>query len=332
MTSKVKYVLFIQDYLNIEIDLPYEIIPNCFLKKPDEIVINNIESLLKQNGWIEPDFISVDSSPYKMNYTLSEDRNLGYTEFYKSSDWRYYIVEYLGDGSDFKKVNSEFIKLRLAFYLSKQKIHADLFIVLSNEIIKYCEYNSTHLNMYYEGFKEISYFRERLSINNSLNEEYFEEIKYLFELLNTLDSSYSGIVNALENFNGIKNFGLNVSLRYLSYFIIWEQLVTHMPDPKDPTDSIGRQLKSKLNLLNNRAEEKFDFPDLVVGNVSFDKVIAKLYNYRSDLAHGNTPDFKKDYLIFKDKQNLLRILDDITRKLLFASIREPKLIMDLKNC
>lgn len=48
-------------------------------------------------------------------------------------------------------------------------------------------------------------------------------------------------------------------LRFLGYFAILESLLTHAPMPTDPYDSITRQVKKKVALLNRRWDKALDY-------------------------------------------------------------------------
>lgn len=120
-------------------------------------------------------------------------------------------------------------------------------------------------------------------------------------------------------------------LTVLGYFMVIESLLTHRPDPKDPTDSIGRQIRSKMKLLGNRMASALDYR--VFSEVEVGKVWSLLYDYRSALAHGGLPDFKSGKLQrLRDEQTVILFLQTACRRLLRQAVIEPSLCADLKDC
>ena len=62
-------------------------------------------------------------------------------------------------------------------------------------------------------------------------------------------------------------------------------------------------------------------------------IIAKLYQYRNDIAHGNKSDFEKQLKIFKNSQSFIQeFLRDLTKNILTFAIKNPELTSDLKKC
>lgn len=120
-------------------------------------------------------------------------------------------------------------------------------------------------------------------------------------------------------------------LTILGYFIVIESLLTHRPDPKDPTDSIGRQIRSKMRLLGNRMASPLNYQ--VFGDTDVAKIWPALYDYRSVLAHGGSPDFGSGKLSrLKDEETVITFLQTACRRLLCQAVEEPLLFLDLKEC
>ena len=80
-------------------------------------------------------------------------------------------------------------------------------------------------------------------------------------------------------------------LSILGYFAALESILTHQPKPSDPYDSITRQIKKKLQLLDNRWPRPLDYAPF--GTVDRGKLWGAMYAYRSAIAHGSEIDFKK---------------------------------------
>lgn len=121
-------------------------------------------------------------------------------------------------------------------------------------------------------------------------------------------------------------------MRTLGYFGIIESLLTHKPDLKDPSDSIGRQIRGKMNLLNSRFKRPLPYSELL-GDLPSDDIWKALYEFRSCAAHGTKPNFSKGLLSkLKTADYAMRL----TRLAAVATMRhaldEPRLVRDLKLC
>jgi hypothetical protein len=119
-------------------------------------------------------------------------------------------------------------------------------------------------------------------------------------------------------------------LLFLGYFAILESLITHQPRPTDTIDSITRQVKQKVVLLNNRWKPRIDYAPF--GESKPDTIWKAMYSYRSCLAHGGEPDFKGDLQLLGNPDRALKLLKETVRCVLRQSLIEPQLILDLRSC
>ena len=119
-------------------------------------------------------------------------------------------------------------------------------------------------------------------------------------------------------------------LRFLGYFAILESLLTHPPKPSDPYDSITRQVKKKLALLNNRWSRKLDYGPF--GNASPDSIWTHMYEYRSRLAHGGNADMTGKLTLLKNHETALALLKTAVKAIIRQALSEPQLLLDLKEC
>ncbi len=119
-------------------------------------------------------------------------------------------------------------------------------------------------------------------------------------------------------------------LLFLGYFAILESLLTHQPKPTDTIDSITRQVKQKVLLLDKRWQPSLDYSSFRGDDPA--SIWSKMYAYRSSLAHGAEPDFKKDLHILGDADRALKLLKQTVKGVLRQTLIEPQLILDLRNC
>ena len=159
-----------------------------------------------------------------------------------------------------------------------------------------------------------------------------------YVLLNIQNNFPSEIREVIHIFSTLDNLADSSLFKTLGYFAVIEGLLSHPPQPSDRMDSIQKQLIRNINLLNNRLKKinrEISWNDF--GSTKLDKVLKKLYEYRSAIAHGgkvNTiitdiskmrpGNIKTDHLWIHD---WLRAL---TKKLILAAIVESELVKDLK--
>ena len=119
-------------------------------------------------------------------------------------------------------------------------------------------------------------------------------------------------------------------LLFLGYFAILEALLTHQPKMTDTIDSITRQVKQKVALLNNRWQMRIDYNPFE--NKKPEAIWAEMYSYRSCLAHGGEPDFKVKLKSLKSHDRALKLLTQTVKSVLRQAVIEPQLLFDLRNC
>jgi hypothetical protein len=134
----------------------------------------------------------------------------------------------------------------------------------------------------------------------------------------------------IQNISELKTLPHNSPLRLLGYFAVLEAMLTHVPKPEDRYDSITRQIKKKLSLLNSRLSRPIDYSPF--GKEEPEKVWAEMYGYRSTVAHGGTPDFKKKHRTLRSLDCALNLVKETVKAVITHALREPELVRDLREC
>jgi hypothetical protein len=119
-------------------------------------------------------------------------------------------------------------------------------------------------------------------------------------------------------------------LRFLGYFAVLESLLTHTPKPSDPYDSITRQVKKKLALLDHRFPHSIDYAPF--GGTSADVVWSKMYAYRSLVAHGGIPSFDGELQVLASHDAALTLIKETVKAVIRQALSEPQLVLDLRAC
>lgn len=119
-------------------------------------------------------------------------------------------------------------------------------------------------------------------------------------------------------------------LRFLGYFAVLESLLTHPPKPTDPYDSITRQIKKKLTLVDHRCQPPLNYS--AFAGAAAEIVWTKMYAYRSSLAHGGSPNFDRYFRVLGSHTNALRLVKEAVKAVIRQALVEPQLLADLKDC
>lgn len=142
------------------------------------------------------------------------------------------------------------------------------------------------------------------------------------------------IKKALIDYSELNTISDQSPFKLVSYFSILESLITHNPK-SEYGNSISKQLSNKIEFLYNNFFIEFDLKNYFKGpdTDTINTIIYKLYNYRSDVAHGNVPKFHKDLkIIAQNLENVLPFMENLLRQVLRISISKPLLIIGLKKC
>lgn len=157
-----------------------------------------------------------------------------------------------------------------------------------------------------------------------------EQVSEVYQGLCSHDAEVLDVSRIANELLSLETLPQYSELRFLAHFSMLESLLTHKPKPSDPSDSITRQVKQKIKLLNNRWRppiDYFGFP-----GVQPDRVWGAMYSYRSSLAHGDKPDFKRDLKCLVSAKNASDLLAATLKAVARYALIEPRLVLDLKDC
>ena len=118
--------------------------------------------------------------------------------------------------------------------------------------------------------------------------------------------------------------------KFLAYFGILESLLTIKPKPNDQCASITHQIKNKIALLDHRWSPCLDYS--AFNGAKEDTVWAKMYAYRSALAHGDTPNFGSELQKLGSHENAMELLKSAVKAIARLALKEPQLMTDLRRC
>ncbi len=158
----------------------------------------------------------------------------------------------------------------------------------------------------------------------------------------TLETSdYPRISRSIELFMQLDVVFEHADVKALGYFAVLESLLSHAPAASDTVDTITRQLRRNLILLDHRMPEERNLQlGSFVDTTGPEQVVGKLYSYRSSLAHGGDGSTHLEWLQRRrpsgyeqssGKGWLHTYLRTVVRRVLKAAVREPRLLTDLRG-
>ncbi|MFB6320842.1 hypothetical protein [Saccharicrinis sp. FJH54] len=332
---KDKSFYFIGNILETDIELPIHINYGYELKKANSNQIKIIKTrleLIQQATQLFP----ININPYESEFIKSEKDNSYLIKHPKNTNqWKYWIIELDCYVDDFEKQSEN---------ISKNIKIIDSALLVSESNIQllwgFLHYRINEIKVDVDGISSQSYrplnFFKSLSIVNPkttlINTANLNEIQQLTNLIEKLFSNdkYLTIRKIIDDLINFYEIPPKSPYRIIGLFSILEYLLTTFDSGK----SINKQLQTKLNLLNNRFSEKLNVSEFfkISTETKFEKIIEKLYAYRSDIAHGNNIDFEKKLQILNNNELVENFLLTMVKRTIKQSLFEPDLILDLKKC
>ncbi|MBD2295045.1 hypothetical protein H6G06_16530 [Anabaena sphaerica FACHB-251] len=313
---------FVANLLDVQCNLPFNVIENCYFQKANSIQIAQIKKYLSDSGYLYG-LSKFNLSPYELVYIedLSKPTQKSFKSQQLEEDWKYYILTFNGN-------NSIIYDLSLAANLAKVELEFGLQFIRHPEsegfgILK----NPIHSFNYFHEMNTNSFLTEPAEY---IDEKILQDIGSIYSNYKQLDETrYPDIKQAIQMLEDLKHIPNHSKFKVLGLFTIIEFLITHKPI--DTGDSIIRQVTTKIPLLSKRFSEELDYSKFF-GNTPQNTIWKKLYAYRSNIAHGGQSDFAKELSVLKDDLTVKKFLKLAVKMLLQHSLIEPQLYTDLREC
>ncbi len=299
--------------LQPDVKLPIEIGPNIRLYKatPD-----HIDSIYRQ-ARVYLHSTDFGQNPFEVIVSQEDDGTISIKNAQSITDFHYWVVEH-------RNRNHE-PDLEIALALSKLNLTS---LIQAHGLYGYSGICCPAIVCTRVQNIESNEF---VNVDNRLTQDLISTYSSVTDFFNKYpsDDTFPNIKKALNDFISLNELSDDSPFKIVALFSILELLLTSKSDT-----SITKQLKSKINLVHNRMPEEIDISDFFNSQnpLRLDTAISKLYTYRSAIAHGNVSDFNKDLQILETNKSALSFLHNLTREVLAYSIREPKLISDLREC
>ncbi|MCK4846232.1 MAG: hypothetical protein KAS88_01070 [Deltaproteobacteria bacterium] len=307
--KKPNYAL-VANTLNVTCDLPVEIIPGHFFQKANDEQIENIQATLDK-------FSTPNFGRPQLRYehkAIKNDTSDGYR--FESIDdkenWNYYVIQFFGS-------NNKLHDIELAANILDIGLRFELCFISGGHTW------GPSTTTFYNNFPFEDPEPQRLIIED------LKELSAIYNDMENIEEKYPSINQALSMLKSLNSLPPHTEFHILGLFTVIESIITHTPKGAETGDSLTRQIKTKIPLLSHRFSNLIDYKPFFT-DVNEDKVWTLLYEYRSNLAHGRTPDFNNALASLKSRNNAESFLRCITKALLRHALIEPQLYMDLQKC
>ena len=158
-----------------------------------------------------------------------------------------------------------------------------------------------------------------------------DDVRHVYRKLRETEDDMTRLRSAMKCFVQLDNIPKKSPLRFLGYVSILESMITHNPKPSDPYDSLTRQVRQKMLLIGRRSSIPIPY-DMFDGDSEPSTIWNRLYDYRSAIAHGATPDFSKRHKCLNDSATATEFISRATTAVLRQALDEPELIADVRAC
>ena len=280
---------------------------------------------LQQLTTVAPDFnrfeYSMESTKIKGHFThtpLSEE------------DWLYYVVRH------------DSVQLDRIFPLVVGLSALDLTIIMEGVYSGIKTTSGIEVpGMLHHQLKAVNFFLDNHVIDSKpkfFRNENLDEMRSLYAALVKFESQkdkFTFISKALDDFLKLQEISIRSPFKLLNYFSIFELLLTTYRPGRSQESTLNAQLQNKLALINNRLSDPIDVKKYFKGpdTLTLENIVAKLYEYRNNIAHGNSSDFENDLQIIGGSQSVkIQFLRDLLKQAIIIAVNDPTLISDLKKC
>lgn len=308
---------------NIEIEgsLPSEISDGVQLRPPtgrELRFIRQLQTSARESGM-------VTFFPHDMRVTVDSDGRKCITQSTDANDFRYYLVSDEHGGG-------KVIRLTMGLLLLDPCIEFCLRISCNRDEGSGRE-SAFGFSVFGGGLVE-RHFSGPHAIGElvALSLADIREADRICDWIDSLKPDHDFVNLSLDQWKESRRLPPHSPLQFVILFSIIESLITHPPRLNENLDSIGHQLRGKIDLLTNQVGLESLSSSGFDTNLSAKQAWKLIYGCRSAVAHGSRPDFQSEAKALKSKETTIDFLTRFTRSLLLAALQNPDLFRDLKKC
>ena len=301
---------------------PFRLSPRAVLRRASDSEIEKIKSYLDSLSGIYP-CTGIFESSFKneIEQLGADDKSieLVYREptAVPRENWNYnvvFITRY--EGNPLEDNYSDLTQLRVSSQLSSCPLFLNT--VTSRNSIHSLDFAADwhhYTNPTASEYKVTSFERHHL-----------EDWKEILRSVERIKASFPLVWHSLKLFSEVPLVKGHNELTVLALFSVLESVITH--NPRGEFDSIGHQIRTKIALVENRADLKLDYS--VLGNTPPETIWKKLYELRSNIAHGSPVSFSGKLKVLDDAYIVERFMFSVLKTILRFAVKEPQLVTDLK--
>lgn len=236
------------------------------------------------------------------------------------SEWRYWVLDFKGDGLVFHNLEKLLTLTNPPVYLSFCRISG---ITSPLEGLR-------PLSMHVAERAEKLWWRGP--------REPMLDVKHLIETCSNLHvltqqaTEYKYVTEAVDKFFDLQRLPPTSDMYTLGLFSIIESLIAHKPRLNESLDSINHQLVNKLLLLEENILKNPITAKEVFGNISHPSIWKKLYAFRSQLAHTAVSTISGELQSLKSREEVTCFVEAKTKELIRLALEKPKFLLHLKAC
>jgi hypothetical protein len=308
--------------------IPFEMIPGCFLQKPNRdqllLIQERLDGFRIPGGWPKSFHLGYNSH-WVPHPTAKPESKAGRLEaIHDPKDWRYWIVRYVGKLPHKRDENSIIGKLRCAADLIQNDLDIGfgfLYAPPPYGPMFFLTDNAT-----------FTYLTEHQLQNDPLviTPAELGQIGANFSLVEAAEKQNPKTYKLAQQFASLKSLPRKSDMQVLGYFSILEALFTHKPKLNE-ADSLTHQIRTKMPMLSARFfDRQLDYTGQF-GNTPPETIWKALYDYRSKLAHGDQPDIKADFQSLRDFPTAVKFLKEAVKLSLLLGLKDPDLLEYLKK-
>lgn len=314
MDSKPMSFCFVLTDAVLDDASPLELIPGYVLEKANSDQIEKIRGFLIQRF----DFSEL-SPPYEWNITPGASEGQLKASLMERKDWRYLVINFEGANRDVEH-------LGWALHLCEEELEIGPSYVVVPPFGGGWVQQRAFITSFYNQF--VPY----IELPKSIRTRSLSNCRQYFDQIETLVPNHPNIRRAIREFAYLRALPRSSRFVIMGYFMVLECLITHAPKPSDSGDSLTRQIKSKMTLLERRFCRPLNW-SVFSGNIPHETLWGKLYTYRSRIAHGAEIDFTDNELsCLKSDAIISQFMREVVKLVIIRCLAEPILMQDLQRC
>ena len=314
---------FVASHLQVEGDLPIEVLPGHLFRAASEAEVVEIRRYLQ--AAIPPDtFTWAQWAQYEG--IIKEERQGSITKFHIEAlpreKWKYWVLAFEGSNTTIHELEQVAQILPVSFDVG--------FVLLYSEQSQ----GGTIMGREMMPFHVIERYSNPKRVNANAEVVASDQIASLgnsYRALKGLSNEYEFIGRAFRNLSDLRRIPESSDLIIVGLFSILESLITHAPRLSESLDSINHQITNKIILLHKKYTRPIVLSEYFT-HANEDKIWKKIYGFRSAVAHGTAVSFDKDYQMLKSRDAVIAFVRDNVKELLRVALADPAFMFDLRKC